>query len=218
MLGDRSLKDIVLRTIDDIYRDLNSQMDRTSDQRIGVEEVISCLRKSYYERKSALLPKRKDKVRSITRTAMKKLAKNGASNEFSIDSDLSLVAHADAIGDDVVIRFVLVDELPKTPLPPDLLAINATMWIFDTIDSVIVYMTDRGDTVEFSLIKDKKMFEEAIRRARVLSTLLKEGKVPIIEPSEECLTCPYYDRCYLQEKKYTNITLEKLFGLKKDEE
>jgi CRISPR-associated exonuclease Cas4 len=48
-----------------------------------------------------------------------------------------------------------------------------------------------------------------------LNTLLKERKVPIVEPSELCLTCKYYERCYYREKKTSNFSLENLLGLGK---
>jgi len=49
MLGDRNLKDIILKTMDDIYHDLDSQIDKTNNRRIHVKEVVTCLRTSYYE-------------------------------------------------------------------------------------------------------------------------------------------------------------------------
>ena len=61
------------------------------------------------------------------------------------------------------------------------------------------------------------MFEEIIRRARVLSTLLKEGKTPIVEPSELCPSCKYYERCYAprdKEEKGGDLIAE-LFGKNK---
>jgi CRISPR-associated exonuclease Cas4 len=62
------------------------------------------------------------------------------------------------------------------------------------------------------------MFEEVVRRARVLSTLLKDKKVPIIEPSDLCLSCKYYSRCYAREKikeEEGGDIIADLFGKKK---
>jgi CRISPR-associated exonuclease Cas4 len=63
------------------------------------------------------------------------------------------------------------------------------------------------------------MFEEIVRRARVLSTLLKENKVPIVEPSELCMSCKYYERCYAREKRKesgdTDLIAELFGGLKR---
>ena len=44
------------------------------------------------------------------------------------------------------------------------------------------------------------MFEETARRVRVLHDLLVEKKTPILEPSSECSTCQYYQRCYTKQK------------------
>lgn len=215
MLGDRNLRDIILKAMDDIYRDLDSQIDRTDNKRIHVREAVTCLRRSYFDRKNPLLPTKKQKLSTIINDSMRKAIKNGGTAEYSIDSELTLIGHADAIIDDVIIRFEIVDKLPKEPEPKDLLALNAVMWIFDKLEGVLVYITNSGKSMEFAFTKDKHMFEETIRRARVLSTLLKDEKAPIVEPSEACLHCPYYDRCFIQQKKYTNLTLEKLLGLKK---
>lgn len=215
MLGDRNLKDVILRTMDDIYRDLDSQIDKTNNRRITVKEIVTCLRKSYYDRKNPVLPSIREKVSTIIGNGMRKAIKNGATAEYSLDSELSLVGHADTIVDDIVVKFEIVEKLPKTPNPKDLLGLNATMWIFEKMEGIIVYMTNAGKSVEYAFTKDKQMFEETVRRGRVFSTLLKEEKTPILEPSEICQTCPYYERCYIQEKKYSNLTIERLLGFKK---
>ncbi|MEM2760293.1 MAG: hypothetical protein QXU32_01210 [Nitrososphaerales archaeon] len=215
MLGDRNLRDIILRAVDDIYRDFDSQIDKTDNKRIHVKEVITCLRRSYYDRRNPLLPTSAQKVSTIISTGIRKSIKGVTTAEYSIDSGLLLVDSADTIVDDVVIRFVIVDRLPKTPNPKDLLHLNANLWIFQKMEGVLVYMTNDGKSVEFAFTRDKQMFEETVRRARVLNTLLTEEKVPILEPSEMCQTCPYYERCYIQQKKYSNLTLERLLGFKK---
>jgi CRISPR-associated exonuclease Cas4 len=61
------------------------------------------------------------------------------------------------------------------------------------------------------------MFEETVRRVRVLNNLLGEKKVPILEPSEECSSCQYYERCYLKQKIGRAINLHDLLGLKKSD-
>jgi CRISPR-associated exonuclease Cas4 len=59
------------------------------------------------------------------------------------------------------------------------------------------------------------MFEELVRRVRVLNELLGEKKIPILEPSEECLSCQYYERCFIKQKMGKQINIPDLFGLKK---
>jgi CRISPR-associated exonuclease Cas4 len=88
------------------------------------------------------------------------------------------------------------------------------MWIFNKIDSVIVYITNDGKESSFSVPRDKKMFEETIRRVRVFSNLIEEKKMPILEPSLECSSCQYYERCYIKKKEGKQFSITDLFGIK----
>ena len=62
------------------------------------------------------------------------------------------------------------------------------------------------------------MFEEVIRRSKVLHDLLvrknddTKAKPPIVEPSLDCLDCQYYERCYIRKKQGKQITISSLFG------
>jgi CRISPR-associated exonuclease Cas4 len=78
-----------------------------------------------------------------------------------------------------------------------------------------VYLTGDGKETSFSLSRGKKMFEEVVRRARVLHDLLKEKKVPILEPSDECSNCQYYEKCYIRQKIAKTISIKDLVGLNK---
>ena len=61
------------------------------------------------------------------------------------------------------------------------------------------------------------MFEEVIRRVRVLNDLLKEQKTPILEPSPECSDCQYYERCFMKKKNAKQLSLGEMLGIgKKD--
>ena len=59
------------------------------------------------------------------------------------------------------------------------------------------------------------MFEEVARRIRIFNDLLKEKKVPILEPSDECSNCQYYEKCYLPLKTTQSISLSQLVGFNK---
>ena len=61
------------------------------------------------------------------------------------------------------------------------------------------------------------MFEEIIRRVRVLNDLLKEQKTPILEPSTECLDCQYYERCFMKKKNTKQISLAGMLGINNKE-
>jgi len=56
------------------------------------------------------------------------------------------------------------------------------------------------------------MFEEIIRRVRVLHDLLKEQKTPILEPSSDCSNCQYYERCFMKKKHTKQVTLLGILG------
>jgi CRISPR-associated exonuclease Cas4 len=91
------------------------------------------------------------------------------------------------------------------------------MWIYGKNDGIIVYITGDKKETTFSLTKNKKMFEEIVRRVRVLNDLLKEEKTPILEPSTECSECQYYERCFMKKKNTKQISLAEMMGIgKKD--
>ena len=114
-----------------------------------------------------------------------------------------------------IIIFRSTLEIPENPFASDLLYLNACMWIFKKIEGIIVYMTSEGKETSFSLSKGNKMFEEVVRRVRVLKDLLEEKKVPIIEPTIECSSCQYYERCFVKQRVGKEIKIEQLFGMGK---
>ena len=138
----------------------------------------------------------------------------GKEGEYPIE-DYVLKGRTDMIVDDAIIIFRSTIEIPENPFAADLLYLNACMWIFKKVEGVIVYMTSEGKEASFSLSKDNKMFEEIVRRVRVLKDLLEEKKVPILEPSIECSACQYYERCYVKQKIGKQINLQDLFGMSK---
>ena len=81
---------------------------------------------------------------------------------------------------------------------------------------MIVYITSDREEFTFSLTRDKKMFEEVIRRVKVLHDLLNKQKTPILEPSQSCLECQYYQRCYITKKNSKQLSLAEMLGLSKE--
>jgi CRISPR-associated exonuclease Cas4 len=217
MLGDRDLKKMIEKTFDKIYNNIEQILHQDDPDIIHVLEASRCTRLSYYERKDSI-----PASSNISKVSI--VLKDGIRRSFSkVDSkykvdNLTIQGTADTIIDNqYVVRFELVAKLPDTPHPRDLLYLNACLFIFDKTEGILIYMTSEGYTVEFFLTKNNRMFEDIIRRARILSTLLKENKIPIIEPCDLCLGCKYYERCYYRERKISNFSLESLFSLgKKD--
>jgi CRISPR-associated exonuclease Cas4 len=215
MLGDRDYKQVIKNTIDSLSKEIEPQIDTKDTKTIHLHEVVRCLRRSYYDRTDPVEPKRTS-FSNLVSGLLRKMQYGSKLGEYAID-DVKLKGQADIIVDDVVMIFRSATSLPEMPLSSDALYLNACLWIFNKIDGIIVYISGDGKEVSFSFTKDKKMFEETIRRIRVLNNLLGEKKVPILEPSEECSSCQYYERCYLKQKTGRGINIQDLFGLTKSE-
>ena len=217
MLGGRDLRETIEKTFDRLYDDLNVKIDKKNSEKIHAIEASSCTRLAYYERRDPLPPDNVSKISIILSNGMRH-SLNNLHGEYKAEN-LTIEANADMIiADEHVVRFEIVPALPEVPHPSHLLYLNACLFAFNKDEGFLIYMTAEGKTAEFSVSKSNKMFEEIIRRARVLSTLLKDNKVPIVEPSDLCLRCKYFERCYAREKGKddgTSDILAELFGKRK---
>jgi CRISPR-associated exonuclease Cas4 len=215
MLGDRDIKKMIEKTFDKIYTDIDQIAHKDNPDMIHAIEASRCTRLSYYERKDPIPAANSNTKISILLKNGIRRSFNNINAEYKVDN-LTLEVNADAvINNEFIIRFELVTNLPEIPHPRDLLYLNACLFAFNKIEGILIYVTAEGKTVEFSVTKNNRMFEEIIRRARILSTLLKEKKIPIVEPCDLCLSCKYYERCYSREKKISNFSLEGLFNIGK---
>ena len=213
MLGDIDIRRMIEKTLDKIYDDFQD-VDKRNPDRIHALEVSRCTRLSYYERKDPLPGDKTARMSILLKDSIRRTF-NNVRGEYKVDS-LTLEVNADmVINEEFILRFEVVANLPEIPHPRDLLYLNACLFAFNKSDGIIMYVNLEGKTIGFSVTKNNRMFEEIIRRTRVLNTLLKESKVPIVEPSDLCLTCKYYQRCYYREKKTSNFSLETLLGLGK---
>ena len=213
MLGDIDIRRMIEKTLDKIYDDLQD-VDKHDPDRIHALEVSRCTRLSYYERKDPLPDDKNARMSILLKDSIRRTF-NNVRGEYKVDN-LILEVNADmVINEEFILRFEVVTNLPEIPHPRDLLYLNACLFAFNKSDGIIMYINLEGKTIGFSVTKNNRMFEEIIRRTRVLNTLLKESKVPIVEPSDLCLTCKYYQRCYYREKKTSNFSLETLLSLGK---
>ncbi|MCI0564741.1 MAG: hypothetical protein MN733_40255 [Nitrososphaera sp.] len=217
MLGGRDLRETIEKTFDKVYEDLSVKIDKANPDRIHALEAAGCTRLAYYERRDPLPPDSTSKTSTLLRNGMRRALAN-MRGEYKVDS-LALEVNADMmIAGEYVVRFEVVPELPEVPHPRDLLYLNASLFALKKDEGFLIYIAPDGTTVEFSVTKNNRMFEEIVRRARVLSTLLKENKIPIVEPSELCINCRYYERCYAG-KKYkdedSGDLIAELFGKRK---
>jgi CRISPR-associated exonuclease Cas4 len=214
MMGDRDFRSVVKNAVDSIGRELEIQIDVKNIKTIHLKEVVQCLRRSYYDRVDPKEIERRG-FNDLLSGLLRKLQYGSNPKEFAVD-DIKLRGHADMIADDSIILFRPANTILETPLANDLLYLNSCMWIYDKIDGVIIYITGNKEETIFSLTRDKKMFEEVIRRVRVLSDLLKEQKTPILEPSNDCTDCQYYQRCFITKKNAKHVSLSEMLGLSKD--
>ncbi|MEM3170359.1 MAG: Dna2/Cas4 domain-containing protein, partial [Candidatus Nitrosotenuis sp.] len=208
MMGDRDYRRIISAAADALAKETGFEVTTPSDNKtIFLHEVVRCMRRSYFDR----FDKREQEDRSIMEMVgglIRKLPYGAKAGEFAIE-DIKLKGQADMIVDDIVLIFKKASAQPETPDASDVLYINACLWIYNKTDGVIVYLTDEKES-SFVIMRDKKMFEETIRRVRVFSNLIAEKKLPILEPSAECSECQYYERCYIKKHEGKQFSLAEL--------
>jgi len=213
MMGDRDFRSIIQNAIGSIGKELEIDIDTKDTQTIHLQEVVQCLRRSYYNR---IEPKEIERrgFNDLLSGLLRKLQYGSEPKEFSIDS-INLRGQADMIVDDSILLFRAAANELESPQANDVLYLNACMWIYDKSDGVIIYITgDRKETT-FSITRNKKMFEEVIRRVKVLNDLLKEQKTPILEPSTDCSDCQYFERCFMKKVNTKQMSLAEMLGLDK---
>jgi len=199
MMGDRDFRSIVKNAVDSIGRELEIEIDAKDIKTIHLKEVVQCLRRSYYDRVDSKEVERRG-FNDLLSGMLRKLQYGSNPKEFAID-DIKLRGQVDMMVDDSIILFRPANTSIETPLANDLLYLNACMWIYDKTDGIIIYITGN---------------KEDIRRVRVLSDLLKEQKTPILEPSNDCTDCQYYQRCFITKKNTKQVSLSEMLGLSKD--
>jgi len=214
MMGDRDYRKLIKNAIDSIGREIEPKIELSDYNTIDVHEVVRCLRRSYFDR---VEPKEVDRTSfsELVSSLLRSKEYGSKSGEFEMEG-LKLKAQAEMIIDDVVIGFRSADDLPENPKAADLLYLNACLWIFNKMEGILIYLTGDRKETSFSLSRDKKMFEEIVRRARVLNDLLKQKKIPILEPSDECSNCQYYERCYLRQKISRSISIKDFISNKEE--
>ena len=216
-VGDRDYKQIVRDAIDSIGEDVQLKFDTKDPNIIYLHEATKCLRRSFYDRTEPLETEQ-TQFNKVLGGLFRKMKSFATIGKYDMTGGLTLKAQVDMIKDDVILIFRSVNRYPENPLPADILYVNACMWIFDKIEGVVVYITPDGREESFVTNRNQKMFEEVVRRTKVFHDLLErrntdpKAKPPIIEPSEDCIDCQYYERCYIRKKEGKQITLSSLFG------
>lgn len=214
MMGDRDFREVIDNAINTIRKETDVDIDASDIQTIYLEEVVQCLRRSYYDRVDSKEIENAG-FNDLLSGLLRKSQSIAQHKDYS-HNDISLRGKADMIVEDIVILLRSTAKELDSPDADDILYLNACMWIYDKVDGIIVYITSDKRETTFSTSRNKKMFEEVIRRVAVLHDLLKEKKAPIVEPSEQCSQCQYYERCYMKKMnaKQLNIAEMLKFGNK----
>ena len=213
MMGDRDFRTIIQTALGSIGKELQLDIDSENVQTIHLQEVVQCLRRSYFDRIDPVEIERRG-FNELLSGLLRKLEYGSNPKEFEID-DIKLKGQTDMLVDDVIMLFRPAQNELDNPLANDILYLNACLWIYDKTEGIIVYITgDRKETT-FSLSRNNKMFEEVVRRVRVLNDLLKKQKAPILEPSTECSECQYYERCFMKKKNSKHVDIGEMLGLGK---
>ena len=209
--GDRDYKQVVRDAIDSISEDVSVKIDTKDLNTVYLYEATKCLRRSFYDRTDPVETEQ-TQFNKVLGGLFRKMKSQSTMGKYDMNGGLALKGQVDMIKDDVVLIFRSIDKFPENPMPVDMLYVNACMWMFNQIEGVIVYITPDGKEDSFVTTRNQKMFEEVIKRTRVFQDFLKENRLPIIEPSRDCLTCPYYERCYIKKKEGKQISIASLFG------
>ena len=213
MLGGRDFRKLILTDMNERRKKL--RRDDDDPTRIYASEASQCTRFSYYDRVDPINSNSAELFHFLLTHGFR-LSFENIESEYKTDN-LTLVLNTDIVLEkELVVRLQVTHSLPDSPRPYDLLYLNACLYALDKQEGILIYVRGDGQSSEFLVAKSGKMFEELIRRARVLSTLLREKRVPIVEPSESCMTCKYYGRCYIMERKESSFSIEGLFGKSKD--
>ena len=213
MMGDRDFRTVIKNAIESVGKQLDYKIDTEDIGKIHLSEVTKCLRRSYYDRTDPIEAE-KTRFSDLLGGMFRQLDYGSTPDTYDLpgDEQLKLEGQSDMIADDVVMIFRSVSEFPEDPFAKDILYLNACLWIYDKIDGILVYIDGNGNEASFSLTKDKKMFEELVRRAQTFRTLVNDKKVPQVEPSTECSTCQYYERCYTKKKRNEEDLVRQILG------
>ena len=214
-MGDRDFRTVIKNSIESVGKELDYKIDIENLDKIHLGEVTKCLRRSYFDRTDPAEPER-TRFSDLIGGMFRKLDYGSISATFDLKNGASLEGQSDMIADDVVMIFRSVSEFPEDPYAKDILYLNACLWIYDKIDGIIVYIDGHGREGSFSLTKDKKMFEELVRPVQTYRTLLNDKKLPQLEPSTECSTCQYYERCFTKKKRNEKDVIHQILGMGKE--
>ena len=154
MMGDRDFRSIIQNALGSIGRELQLNIDSKDIQTIHLQEVVQCLRRSYFDRIDPVEIERRG-FNELLSGLLRKLEYGSEPKEFEIE-EIKLKGQTDMLVDDIVLLFRSAQGELENPLANDVLYLNACLWIYDKPEGIIVYISgDRKETT-FSLTRKQE--------------------------------------------------------------
>ena len=129
MMGDRDFRSIIQNALGSIGRELQLNIDSKDIQTIHLQEVVQCLRRSYFDRIDPVEIERRG-FNELLSGLLRKLEYGSEPKEFEIE-DIKLKGQTDMLVDDIVLLFRSAQGELENPLANDVLYLNACLWIYD---------------------------------------------------------------------------------------
>jgi CRISPR-associated exonuclease Cas4 len=131
MMGDRDYRSTIKNAIDSIGRELEIKIDPNDFNTINLQEVVQCLRRSYYDRTDSKEIERRG-FNDLLSGLLRKLEYGSEAKDFAID-DIKLKGQADMIVDDIIVLFRPSQTVPESDcsrIPPSTgLALSEFMFV-----------------------------------------------------------------------------------------
>ena len=136
MMGDRDFRTTIQTALASIGKELQLDIDPKNIQTIHLQEVVQCLRRSYFDRIDPIEIERRG-FNELLSGLLRKLEYGSEPKEFEID-DIKLQGQTDMIVDDAIMLFrpAAQSEL-ENPLANDVLFLNACLWIYDKTEGIV---------------------------------------------------------------------------------
>jgi CRISPR-associated protein Cas4 len=177
---------------------------------IYVTEIASpCLRKSYYQRTRLQQPGPAEYIKSLGNDIHLKIQDVLKEEDYQVEARISIdmveyriVGRVDAVklgGDEHILEFKVVDELPDEPYQSHVLQLQAYMIMMKVEYGYIVYISRRDGRVRvFHVFRNKKLVSKFYERAREYHYYLENKKTPPPERGPWCNTCPFALTCHME--------------------
>ena len=119
MMGDRDFRSIIQNALGSIGRELQLNIDSKDIQTIHLQEVVQCLRRSYFDRIDPVEIERRG-FNELLSGLLRKLEYGSEPKEFEIE-DIKLKGQTDMLVDDIVLLFRSAQGELENPLANDVL-------------------------------------------------------------------------------------------------